>query len=280
MIVLVVDEASRARKGIAHDVRDALEALDVQVHELFSTVEIADQDLAADDQLLVVGGDPIVREAAAAILSREAGQRPSLGIIGSEQNDFVRTFGLDRGPFVAIQHALSDTLMPIDAMFVEVDGGATTTVNAVEVGWGAMLRLRCGDKAVRLRHRIAAANELDGEATVKVVLDHTSFGEPLSRVIVANGQFLGQEGRVSPRALPDDGRFNVQSWGVFGDELVRGLPGIHVGEHLGHPRIREHQSASVTIEADVPMPVAADGVVIGTTPVTILVDHHALRLHI
>lgn len=280
MIVLVADEASRARKGIHHHVHDALDALGVQVHEARTPAELADSELASGDQVLVVGADPIVREVAELILSQDLDQRPSIGIVGSENNDFVRTFGLDRGPFVAIQHALSDTLMPVDAMSVELDDGATRALNAVEIGWGALLRLRRGDKDVKLRHRIAAARELDEDADVKVVIDHTSFGEPLSRVIVANGQFLGHEGRVSPRALPDDGRLNVQSWGVFGDELVHGLPGVHVGEHLGHARIREHQTTSATVEADVPLPVAADGVVIGTTPVTVAVDHHALRLHI
>ena len=280
VILLVADEAARSRRGRLRDVRVALDAMGVDVEEVAVPVDVVDRALRPSDRVLVVGDDAVTCQVASAILSRPADQRPSLGIVGSERNDFVRTFGLDRGPFVAIQHATSDTVMEIDAMYVEVSGVAATALNAVDVGWGALLRQQRGDRDVKLRHRIAASRVIDDQATVKVVLDHTTFAEPLSRVIVANGQFLGEEGRVSPRALPDDGRLNVQSWGIFGDELALGPDGIHVGEHLGHERIREHQSATVAIDSEIPLPVAVDGIVLGTTPVTVRADHHALRLHV
>ncbi|MDX1511311.1 MAG: hypothetical protein R3249_08190 [Nitriliruptorales bacterium] len=280
MILLVADEAARGRRGRLRDVRVALDAMGVEAEEVALPADVADRPLGPRDRVLVVGDDAITCQVASAILSLPASDRPSLGIVGSVRNDFVRTFGLDRGPFVAIQHATSDTTMEIDAMHVEVGGEATTALNAVEVGWGALVRQQRGQRDVKLRHRIAAARQVDDQATVKVVLDHTTYAEPLSRVIVANGQFLGDEGRVSPRALPDDGRFNVQSWGIFGDELARGPDGLHVGEHLGHERIREHQSATATIESESPLPVAVDGIVVGTTPVSIRADHRALRLHV
>lgn len=280
MILLSWDDDARSAKGSLHSVRDALAARGLAATDLPDLGELASVGASSEDQLLLVGGGEIVRRAAAAVLSLPEQAQPSVGIVGSADNDFVRTFGLDRGPFVAFGHAVSETIVPIDVMRLDVEGTQEVAANAVDVGFGALLLERRGGKTIRPRHRFAAARTLDPEAVVHVTVDHTDVTEPLSRVIVSNGQFLGTEGRVSPRALPDDGRLNVQLWGIFGDELVVGPRDIHVGEHLGHERIREYQTTTITIEADQPLPVAADGTVVGTTPVRVDVATHALRLHV
>ena len=87
----------------------------------------------------------------------------------------------------------------------------------------------------------------------------------MTEVVVANGQFFGGGLKVAPRALPDDGTFNVQTW--------RGEPWTcswtsrrsASGSTSARP-VREWQSADVDVDAAQPLTVEADGEVLGTTP--------------
>ena len=57
------------------------------------------------------------------------------------------------------------------------------------------------------------------------------------------------------------------------------LPRIYRGEHLPHDHIEELRArSSLTIEADRPLPIEADGEVLGTTPAEIRVIPHAIRM--
>ena len=102
-----------------------------------------------------------------------------------------------------------------------------------------------------------------------VAVDHTSTTEPVSEVVVANGQFFGGGLKVAPRALPDDGRFNVQTWRSRAvGRAARAAQASGSGEHLERPDIREWQSARVEVTADEALLVEADGEVLGHTPAT------------
>src|SRR5690606_38058415 len=85
-------------------------------------------------------------------------------------------------------------------------------------------------------------------------------------VVVANGQFFGGGLKVAPRALTDDGTFNVQTWRARPADVLRELPKVRVGEHLQRPAIREWQSPTVEVDGVEPLLVEADGEVLGHTP--------------
>ena len=99
-------------------------------------------------------------------------------------------------------------------------------------------------------------------------------------VLVANGQFFGSGMKIAPRALPDDGRFNVQTWRGGPRDVVAQLPAARVGEHLASPVTREWQSSTVTVDATRPMSVEADGDLLGTTPARFEVLPRVLHLSV
>jgi diacylglycerol kinase (ATP) len=121
-----------------------------------------------------------------------------------------------------VPHLSGDATMAFDLGRVRLtgkDGEPRTLVfaNIAEAGYGGLVT----DLANRLPRRLGTARyalAIPGallkfrlvETTVS--LDHTSLTEPLSNVVIANGQFFGGGLKVAPRALPDDGRFNVQVW--------------------------------------------------------------------
>ena len=55
---------------------------------------------------------------------------------------------------------------------------------------------------------------------------------------------------------------------------------MYRGTHLPHRNIAELRVSCVTVEADAPYPIEADGEVLGTTPATFEVIPAALRLKV
>jgi YegS/Rv2252/BmrU family lipid kinase len=100
-------------------------------------------------------------------------------------------------------------------------------------------------------------------------------------VIVANGRFLGGGMMMCPEAKPDDGVFDVL---LIGDltkrDLVLTLPKTYRGTHLPHPKAELLRAATITVDADGPLPVELDGEQPGTTPVRFELLPRALAVRV
>jgi diacylglycerol kinase (ATP) len=231
--------------------------------------------------VVAVGGDGTVHEVVNGLVDPETGQPHRddivLGVVaGGSGCDFIRTFGLDRSPEIVARHLTGETTMPTDLGRVRLtglDGQPTTRLfaNIAEAGWGAEVT----DRANRLPRMLGPARYLAAillgtrsmrQVETTVTVAHTSTTEPVSEVVVANGQFFGGGLKVAPRALTDDGTFNVQTWRSRPADVLRELPKVRVGEHLQRPDIREWQSPTVEIDGVEPLLVEADGEVLGHTP--------------
>lgn len=231
--------------------------------------------------VVAVGGDGTVHEVVNGLIDARTGTPHAEGVAfgavaGGSGCDFIRTFGLDRAPERAVARFEGDTVFPIDVGRVTLlgrDGGERTTLfaNIAEAGYGGLvtdLANRMPKALGKSRYLIAILSAIRSFELVRaqVAVDHTAIDEPLSNVIVANCQFFGGGLKVAPRALPDDGTFNVQLWRGEVKDVFRMTPKMRVGEHLTSPDVREYQSAGVTIDAERPLLVEADGEVLGTTP--------------
>ena len=233
--------------------------------------------------VVAVGGDGTVHEVVNGLVDAETGTPHRddvvLGVVaGGSGCDFIRTFGLDRSPEVVARHLTGETTMPVDlgrVRLVGPDGIPRTHLfaNIAEVGWGAEVTRRASrlPRVLGPARYVAAILTTTGamrQVETTVTVDHTATTEPMTEVVVANGQFFGGGLKVAPRALPDDGRFNVQTWQARPADVLRELPRVRVGEHLDRPDIREWQSREVRVDAVQPLLVEADGEVLGHTPAT------------
>lgn len=253
---------------------------------------VEDRDLRF---LVAVGGDGTVHEVVNGLVDAATGAPRASDVVlgavaGGSGCDFIRTFGLDRAPERMVAHLDGEGRMPIDlgrARLTGPDGRPRTVLfaNVAEAGYGALVV----ERAAAMPRWVGRARYLLGilsavrrfelvDATVTV--DHTSVAEPMSNVIVANGQFFGGNLKVAPRALPDDGRLNVQIWRGEARDVFLQTPKLRVGEHLSSPDVREYQSTTVRVDARRPIVVEADGEVLGTTPATFDVLGHALHLKV
>lgn len=268
-------------------------------HDVAETTAIGDASRIAREAvedgrrfIVAVGGDGTVHEVVNGLVDAETGaphrEDTVLGIVpGGSGGDLARTFGFDRRPERAVRHLLGDVVNNFDVGRVRLTGpdGRPRTVlfaNIAEAGYGGTVTAL----AARLPRRFGSARY--GVATVAAIarfrlvettvrLDKHELTEPLSNVVVANGQFFGGGMNVAPRALPWDGRFNVQAWTGRPVDVLRAGPALRKGTHTARSDVREWNSATVAVDGP-PLVVEADGEVLGTTPATFDVLPSVLRI--
>ncbi|HEY8340377.1 MAG TPA: hypothetical protein VIK95_10935 [Egibacteraceae bacterium] len=203
--------------------------------------------------------------------------------------DLVRTYGWDRRADVIAKRLLTDLTMTIDlglVVYVDPQGrrAARLFANLAQAGWGAELvrRRQRWRRLGRVGNLLAAYGAIRAtkRPTATVAVAHTRAELPVTDLVVANGQFFNDGMKVAPRALPDDGRFNVQVFTGERSQLFLDTQRIYRGEHLPDPRVVEHQSPTVAIEAPEPLAVEADGIWLGSTPAVFTVVPKALQLKI
>lgn len=290
------------RGAVAHGLptlRAALDREDVE-HDVVETAgpgaAVAAARRALEEgctYLVAVGGDGTVHEIVNGMFSDGEAVNPDavLGVASTGSGcDFIRTFGLSRGPDAIARHLATDAVLPIDvgrATFLDAEGRESERlfVNIAEVGYGAeavRLAERLPRSLGRLRYLFGAWGAIRRmtrpEATV--VLGHTTQTRPLVNLVVANCQFFGGGMKVAPRALPDDGKFNVQLFFGERSQMFTLTQKIYRGEHVPNPKISEYQSPIVEVTAPEALRVEADGEVLGTTPATFSLLEKALRLKI
>ena len=85
--------------------------------------------------------------------------------------------------------------------------------------------------------------------------------------------------KVSPRSYPGDGVLDVLVFKGPKSDSFTMIPKVYRGEHVPHDHVEEFRvKREVVIEADRPLPIEADGEVLGTTPATFEVIPHPILL--
>ncbi|HEX2031707.1 MAG TPA: diacylglycerol kinase family protein [Actinomycetota bacterium] len=254
---------------------------------------LAREALEAGERFLVaVGGDGTVHEVVNGMIAddRAVANDAVLGVVAAGSgSDFVRTFGLPGDATRAVRHLTGDRLYPIDVMRAEYDDAGRRAVryvpNIAEAGLGGAVVAR----AVRLPRRLGRSRYFVGfwlslgrhrPWEVEVRVDRKEWTGRANNVVVANCQFYGGGMKISPRAYPGDGLLDVQISTGPKSEAFTLLPKIYRGEHVPHPHIKEMRGRVISVEADRPLPVEADGEVLGTTPATFTVLPQIVRLKI
>jgi diacylglycerol kinase (ATP) len=242
--------------------------------------------------LVAVGGDGTIGEVVNGMLAddRPVCDDAVLGVVAAGRGcDFIKTFGIPPLPGHAAAHLDGPESFPFDVgkvVFLR-DGKRVSRyfANIAEVGLGAEVARRAARLpgalgptvylvafwATIVRHRAA-------RVCVDLV-DRTYEGE-MRNLVVANGQFFGGGMKIAPRAAPTDGLLDVQIQTASRSEAIALLPKVFKGEHVPHPEIREAKRVKVSITSERPLPVEADGEVLGETPATFELLRNALRLKV
>jgi diacylglycerol kinase (ATP) len=242
--------------------------------------------------LVAMGGDGTVHEVVNGMIADDKAVNPEavLGVLSAGTgSDFVRTFGLPGDATTAVRNLEGPEAFSIDIGKVTYtkDGVAETRYfpNIAEVGLGAAvverarrLPLGLGPFLYFIAFWLALAKHKSADVVVDLV--DRSYEGPMNNLVVANGQFFGGGMRIAPKSAPTDGLLDIQIEHARKREAIALLPKIYKGEHLPHPDILHAKRARVSITSARPLPVEADGELLGTTPAIFEVLRDALRLKV
>ena len=253
---------------------------------------LAREALASGERFLVAaGGDGTVDGVVNGMLADDRPVDPDavLGVVAAGSgNDFVRTFGLpgDAGRATAVLQG--ESVFPIDVgkvTFATADGTTASRYFAgvAEAGLGAAMAAR----ASRLPRGLGRGRDFLGfwfaltrfrVPEIRMTVGDAEVGGRATHVVVANCQYRGGGMRISPRSWPNDGLLDVLVFrGPKSDAFTR-LPKLFHGDYLPDPNVGEYKGRRLTLDADRPLPVQADGEILGTTPATFELLRLPIRL--
>jgi len=299
MVLVFNPAAGRGRsKGALAEVESQLRRRNLD-YELETTsgpndaTAIARRRLEAGTTLVVaVGGDGTLNEVINGMIEGDAGIVPgaTVGVVpAGRASDFTRTFGIPKLPAHAAAHLDGPGSFPIDIGKITLrDGGVPVTryfANVAEAGMGAAVARRVHGMPAWLGpmdYLFAFWSVLArfSAAAVSVDLIDRTYEGPALNVVVANGQFFGGGMKIAPKAAPTDGVLDIQIQLTSKREAIALLPKVYKGEHVPHEHIKEAKRVKVSVTAEPPFPVEADGELIGQTPATFEVLPNALHLKV
>lgn len=149
-------------------------------------------------------------------------------------------------------------------------GGETVAhVNKQSKLLGGKLSFLIGSVVSILRYRNKfMCCEIDG----KLIIEGR-----LNSIMVANGRYIGGGMMIAPHAELDDGLFDVVCLGDFSTlMLLRHLPKLYKGTHLGIPGVTVHRGRSVVITTVEKVLLDIDGEQPGQAPLKFILHPKAL----
>lgn len=255
--------------------------------------EIAKEAINSGRSFLVaVGGDGTIHEVVNGMMGESGPMNPDavLGVIAAGSGcDLIRTFGLPQKAEDAVRYLAGDNVFVADIGKVTYmrDGASESRYfpNIAEAGFGADVGLRAERLprwVGRLRYLVSFFITLGrfSIGSARVVLDDRVYEGPITNLVVANCQFFGGGMKIAPKAVPDDGRFDVLVIAGTKREYVVASTKVFKGEHVPAPFIKEYYAAKVEITSQKPLRIEADGEILGFTPATFEILPNALRLKI
>lgn len=223
---------------------------------------------AGAERLIAVGGDGTLHLA----LQGAAGTGTVLGLVPvGTGNDFARAFGLFE---LSVEEATARALgpaRPVDAIRTDrgrwvafnVTGGFSVDVNVRADG----LRFPKGPS----RYTVATLLTIPGlrHRELAVTVDGKRSEHRSALFAVANTPTFGGGMAICPDADPADGLLDVCVVGEAGRAtMLRLLPKVFDGGHVGHPTVQMLRGRTVTVEGE-PMDLVGDGEKLGTAPITL-----------
>ncbi len=254
-------------------------------------VELARDAVAKGYDLIVsVGGDGTVNEVVNGLYYSGDAPEVMLGIIGTGTGgDYIRSIGLPRAYQEACHCLANPRKLTVDLGVIEYASRGQTVkrlfVNFAGLGFDAAIVKATTQKFKALR---GTPSYLLGLLTtlfsyknreVTLTIDGATIDKKVCTVLMSNGKYGGGGMFAAPEADLNDGLLDVL---VIGDlskpDLLWSLPRVYRGTHLTHPKVTLQKAREIEIRAATPMPLQADGELLGKLPARFYVKASALNI--
>ena len=283
-LLLVNPSAGGGRRAgeLLPRVERALRSRDLSYRRVFteSVEHGCAQALAAAEQgetILVMSGDGLIGQVGGALAETEA----TMGLIpGGRGNDLARVLGVPTEPEGAVAVAAAGHTRQIDVGVINgrrflgiascgFDSDANRIANETKLIRGSLVYAYAALRALAAWKPATFTMTFDGQ-----VRRRTGY-----TFAASNNKAYGGGMFAAPDAELDDGLLDVGTCGnVSKLRFMRGIAKIFKGEHREVLEVEEFRTAEVTVEADRPFVVYADGDPIADLPATITLLPGALRV--
>lgn len=234
---------------------------------------------AGQSAVVAVGGDGIVHEVANGLMRAANGARTvPMGVIAAGSgNDFVKMLGTPTEISGAVARIVAGEPRAVDLGEVSrwVTGEGRTHpwyfTNGIGLGFDAQVAVQAS-RIRRLRgmaiYAAAVARVLRDLRTprMRVTVDGEEIANrPLILTTISNGACHGGSFWMCPNAIIDDGLFEVliaDGRSVF--EVMKLIPRVMRGTHLGAAGVEVRRGKVVSVSSDEPLPIHADGEIVGS----------------
>jgi len=234
--------------------------------------------------VLAVGGDGTVHDVANGLMRAAADGKPSvpMGIVAvGSGNDFAGLAGVPRDPAEAVRRAMAATPRAVDVGRV----GQEWFTNGVGVGLDARVAIEA-NRNRRFRGMgiylwaLTKVLRRYRPAHIRVEMDDLEpIDRPLTMVTVGNGGRHGGGFWICPDASIDDGLLDVCVCDALSTpRILRFLPKIIRGTHVGESCVHMHRARRVRITSDEGLPVHADGEILFEDAHELVLEIHPRRL--
>jgi YegS/Rv2252/BmrU family lipid kinase len=228
--------------------------------------------VARGDVVVSVGGDGML-SSLAGLVSTAGG---TLGVVPAGRgNDFARMLGLPTDPAAVAALLLEGEVRSVDLVSLALPGApARLVAGSVYSGVDARAS-EIVDRAHRLPRRAqypyAALRALAtySPARYLVSVDGAEREYAAANVVVANSAYYGSGMKIAPAASVADGVLDVVVIEAASRlALMRSLPKVYDGGHIGLPEVTVLTGKRVELRADAarPVPVGGDGEPLGQLP--------------
>jgi YegS/Rv2252/BmrU family lipid kinase len=241
------------------------------------------------DVLVAVGGDGTNLEVANGLLRSPAPATPMAVFPLGTGNDLAETLGVPSHT-VAIRKLVGGRAQEMDVLRIQCTKEGRTVVSHALVFAGVGMvgeSLKWTTPTVkrlfgnRLAYPVGLLRALWSwrSPEMRVATADRVVQDRLLLVCASNVEQAGGGLKIAPGARSDDGLLNLNLIQAIGKvQAVRLLLRVRRGKHIPHPKIQYFTAAQVTVEANTPVPVAADGEVLGETPARIEVVQRGFKL--
>ena len=240
--------------------------------------ELAREAAAEGEVAATLGGDGLVGRVAHAL--RDSPDSLLAILPGGRGNDFARVLGIPNDPAGAAHVVAAGNERALDVG----DVGGKTFVGIASCGFDSEANRIANEAPSRLGNLVYAYGALRAlvawtPAAFDLELDGERLGYSGWSVVCANSSAYGGGMFVAPDAELDDGMLDVViTRRSTKRHFLRQLPKVFKGTHVEDPKVEVHRAREVTIAADRPFALYADGDPIADLPATVRAVPGAVRV--
>ena len=264
--------------------REKIPGLEVRFSEYAGHAVEIGKSAAAEgvDRLICLGGDGTPFEIVGGLYERgRPAKLPEIGLIpAGTGNSFIRDFGTVAAD-EALRNILDGRRHKVDLVEFENDEDGRTvkrySLNIIGVGLIADIlqltneRLKfLGAAGYSLAVLVRLLRGMKNRVEIETDGEKRAVGN--SALVISNSKFTGGKMKIAPTADPSDGRADLVLFnGVNRREMVAIFSGVFSGQHAAHPKVEMRPASRITIEANPPLRLMADGELLGRTPLRLRV---------